>query len=78
MKSNIMSIAKSLEKLFNAGYIDEKEISVLKVEEVVLKVPDLNIQDLHTIISFKHALRRKKEDILKFLVGIEETEVKNK
>lgn len=66
MKSNITQIAKSLEKLFNADFTDDKSIQSMKIEDIQ-KIEGVTMQDVFTIISFKKAIRTKQ--ILKFLTG---------
>lgn len=66
MKTNITSIAKALEKLFNAGFTDDKSILSMKIEDIE-KIEGVTMQDIFTIINFKKAVRTKQ--ILKFLTG---------
>ena len=72
MKSNITQIAKSLEKLFDAGFTDDKSILAMQIEDIQ-KIKGVQMQDIFTIIRFKEAIRRKQ--ILTFLTS-EESEVK--
>ena len=74
MKSNVTQIAKSLEKLFNAGFTDDKAIQTLQFEDVE-KITGATMEDIHTIIKFKMAIRNKQ--IVKFLAGeeVKESEV---
>ena len=74
MKSNITQIAKSLEKLFNAGFTDDKSIQAMKIEDIQ-KIEGVTMQDVFTIIKFKKAIRGR--TILKFLTEGEIEEKKN-
>ena len=66
LKTNITQIAKSLEKLFNAGFTDDKSIQAMKIEDIQ-KIEGVTMQDIYTIISFKKSIRSRQ--ILKFLTG---------
>ena len=57
-----------IEKLFNAGFDDDKLILAMQLEDVQ-KIEGLTMQDINTIIKFKKAIRTKQ--IVKFLTGKE-------
>ena len=63
---NVTQIAKSIEKLFNAGFDDDKLILAMQLEDVQ-KIDGLTMQDINTIIKFKKAIRTRQ--IVKFLTG---------
>jgi len=65
---NVTQIAKSIEKLFNAGFDDDKLILAMQLEDVQ-KIDGLTMQDINTIIKFKKAIRTRQ--IVKFLTGKE-------
>lgn len=65
---NVTQIAKSIEKLFNAGFDDDKLILAMQLEDVQ-KIEGITIQDINIIIKFKKAIRTKQ--IVKFLTGKE-------
>lgn len=65
---NIIQIAKSIEKIFNAGFDDDKLILAMQLEDIQ-KIEGLTMQDINTIIKFKKAIRTKQ--IVKFLAGKE-------
>ena len=65
---NVTQIAKSIEKLFNAGFDDDKLILAMQLEDVQ-KIDGLTMQDINTIIKFKKAIRTNQ--IVKFLTGKE-------
>ena len=64
----VTQIAKSIEKLFNAGFDDDKLILSMQLEDIE-KIDGVTIQDINTIIKFKKAIRTKQ--IVKFLTGKE-------
>lgn len=63
-KYNLMQMTKALEKLFNAGYKDEKSILSLQLEDLE-KLQDINVLELSIIINLKKAIKSKQ--IIKFL-----------
>lgn len=64
----VTQIAKSIEKLFNAGFDDDKLILSMQLEDIE-KIEGITIQDINTIIKFKKAIRTKQ--VVKFLTGKE-------
>ena len=67
MKSyNFMQIARTLEKLFNAGFNTNKAILTMKMEDLE-KIPNLQSNETLIIIDFKRAVKNKQ--IIDFLVG---------
>ncbi len=64
----VTQIAKSIEKLFNAGFDDDKLILSMQLEDIE-KIDGVTIQDINTIIKFKKAIRTKQ--VVKFLTGKE-------
>ncbi len=66
MKTNITQIAKSLEKLFNAGFVDDKAIQTMKIEDI-RKIKGATMQDVYIIICFVEAIRKRR--IVSFLTG---------
>ena len=64
MKFTFTQITKALEKLFKAGFIDEKSILNMKLEDL-LKLDNLTNAEISIIIEFKKAIRSK--NIIKFL-----------
>ena len=65
-KYNLNNMIKAFEKLFNAGFDDDKLILAMQLEDVQ-KIEGLTMQDINTIIKFKKAIRTKQ--IVKFLTG---------
>ena len=66
MKVSTTQIMKALEKLFNAGYTDNKTIQGMKIEEL-RKIKGTTMQEKYIIICFVEAIKNKK--IVKFLTG---------
>lgn len=58
MKFNINQISKSLDKLFKAGFTNEKSISSMKIEDL-LKLDNLTNIEISIIIEFKRAIKNK-------------------
>lgn len=67
-KYNLLQMTKALEKLFNAGYKDEKSILSLQLEDLE-KLQDISVIELSIIINLKKAIKSKQ--IIKFLSGDE-------
>lgn len=59
---------KALEKLFNAGFVDEKSILNMKLEDL-LKMPNLSTIEVNIIIEFKKAIKNK--TVIAFLSNLE-------
>jgi hypothetical protein len=55
---------KALDKLFSAGFVDEKSILNMKLEDL-LKMPNLSTIEVNIIIEFKKAIKDK--NIVTFL-----------
>ena len=68
VKYNLMQMTKALEKLFNAGYKDEKSILSLQLEDLE-KLQDISVVEISIIINLKKAIKSKQ--IIKFLSGAE-------
>ena len=67
-KYNLMQMTKALEKLFNAGYKNEKSILSLQLEDLE-KLQDISVVELSIIINLKKAIKSKQ--VIKFLSGDE-------
>lgn len=65
-KINLQAKTKVLEKIFKAGFCDEKKILSIKLGDT-LRIPDCSVQDISIIIEFQNAIKTKK--YLPFLVG---------
>lgn len=55
---NLNQIFKALDKLFKAGFTDEKSISNMKIEDL-LKLKNLTNIEISIIIEFKKAIKEK-------------------
>ena len=64
MNYSYNQITKALDKLFRAGFVEEKNILNMKLEDL-LKMPDLTTIEIGIIIGFKKAIKDK--SIVKFL-----------
>lgn len=64
MKYNLTQITKTLEKLFKAGFNDERLILNMKLDDLQ-KIQDVTSIDMNIIIDFKKAVKDKK--IIQFL-----------
>ena len=64
MNYSYNQITKALDKLFRAGFVEEKNILNMKLEDL-LKMPDLTTIEIGIIIDFKKA--NKDKSIVKFL-----------
>ncbi len=64
MNYSYNQITKALDKLFRAGFVEEKNILNMKLEDL-LKMPDLTTIEIGIIIDFKKAIKDK--SIVKFL-----------
>ncbi len=73
MKCNITQISKTLDKLFKAGFTDEKKIINMSFEDFNL-LQDGTLTDMKIIAEFKKALKEKK--IFQFLIN--EVNIDNK
>ena len=72
-KYNLMQMTKALEKLFNAGYKDEKSILSLQLEDLE-KLQDISVVELSIIINL-NALTHVTLlcSSISFLISIEDT-----
>lgn len=68
MNLDVITKAKALKKLFDAGFNDKEKILKMKVEELD-KISDLNINDIKIISKFRKAIKENK--LIAFLVGEE-------
>ena len=74
-KYNFSQITKLLEKIFKAGFNDEKSILAIQLDDLD-KIPDISSGDITIIIELKKAIKTKK--IIAFLSSSEEiSQVKN-
>lgn len=58
-KYNLSNITKLLEKIFNAGFTDEKGILAIQLEDLE-KIPDISSIDISIIVDLKRAIKSKK------------------
>ena len=75
MKYNFNTISKLLEKIFKAGFVEEKNILAMQLEDLS-KIPDMNSQEILILIELKKAIRNRK--LIAFLSGYEEKGKENK
>jgi len=75
MKYNYNTISKLLEKIFKAGFVEEKSILAMQLEDLI-KIPDINSQEILLLIELKKAIRNRK--LIAFLSGYEEKGKENK
>ncbi|MEF2663386.1 MAG: hypothetical protein U0M92_03600 [Bacilli bacterium] len=68
-KNNVLSIAKTLDKLFNAGFNTDKKIIAMKMEDLE-KLSNLTSSEIFIIIGFKQAIKDRK--IIEYLSGYQE------
>jgi len=68
-KYNYLQISKLLEKLFKAGFNEEKTILNIQLEDLV-KISDISNNEIEILLELKKAIRNKK--IIAFLSGKEE------
>lgn len=68
-KYNFNQVTKLLEKLFKAGYTDEKNILAIQLDDLE-KIPDISSTDITIIIELKKAIKTRK--IIAFLSCCEE------
>lgn len=74
-KYNFSQITKLLEKIFKAGFNDEKSILAIQLEDLE-KVSDISSTDVSIIIDLKKAIKSKR--IIAFLGCIDEKEEEKK
>lgn len=63
-KYNLNQITKTLDKLFKAGFIDEKSILAIKLDDLE-KIQDVTSIEITIIIELKKAIKNKR--IIAFL-----------
>lgn len=63
-KYDLNGITKLLNKVFNAGFVDEKSILAIQLEDLE-KIPDISSTDISIIIELKKAIKNKR--IIAFL-----------
>lgn len=73
VKYNLSNITKLLEKIFNAGFNDDKSIIGIQLEDLE-KIPDISPMDIKIILDLKKAIKSKK--IIAFLNCQKESEEK--
>lgn len=64
MNYSFNQITKALDKLFKAGFTNEKSILNMKLEDL-LKMPDLTTIEVSIIIEFKKSIKEK--NVIAFL-----------
>ena len=69
MEKHLNLVTKVLEKIFKAGFITEKDILAIQLDDLV-RVPDINGNEILIIIELKKAIKNRK--IIAFLSGSEE------
>ena len=70
-KYNLNQITKTLDKLFKAGFDDEKSILAIKLDDLE-KIQDVTSVEITIIIDLKRAIKNKK--IIAFLSCNQERE----
>lgn len=70
-KYNLNQITKTLDKLFKAGFIDEKSILAIKLDDLE-KIQDVTSIEITIIIELKKAIKNKR--IIAFLSCNQERE----
>lgn len=68
-KYNLSQITKTLDKLFTAGFVDEKSILSIQLDDLE-KIQDISSIEITIIIDLKRAIKNKK--IIAFLSCSEE------
>ena len=71
MNYNINNICKLLDKIFKVGFITEKDILNIKLEDLN-KISDVSAIDIQILIDLKKAIKSKR--IIAFLSGEERKE----
>lgn len=59
MKYNFSQITKLLERIFRAGYVTEKEILAIQLEDLQ-KISDITSLEITILIDLKKAIKEKK------------------
>lgn len=68
-KYNFNQVTKLLEKIFKAGFIDDKSIIAIQLDDLE-KIPDISSNDITILLELKKAIKTKK--VIAFLSnGIE-------
>lgn len=73
VKYNLSNITKLLEKIFNAGFNDDKSFIGIQLEDLE-KIPDISPMDIKIILDLKKAIKSKK--MIAFLNCQKESEEK--
>lgn len=71
MKYSFSQITKLLEKIFKAGFRNEKDILNIQLDDLQ-KIQDISSIDITIILELKKAIRNRK--VIAFLSGYEEKE----
>ena len=58
-KYNLSQITKTLDKLFTAGFVDEKSILSIQLDDLE-KIQDVSSIEITIIIDLKRAIKNKK------------------
>ena len=69
MTYNFNQITKLLERVFKAGFIDEKSILAIQLEDLE-KIQDISSNDITILLDLKKAIKTKK--LIAFLSGHQE------
>ena len=69
MQKNLAQVTKLLEKVFKAGFLTEKDILAVQLEDLV-KIPDITGVEIKMLVDLKNAIRNKK--LIAFLSGTNE------
>ena len=69
MEKHLNLVTKVLEKIFKAGFITEKDILAIQLDDLV-RLPDINGNEIMIMIELKKAIKNRK--IIAFLSGSEE------
>ncbi len=66
MEYNLNQKVRTLDKVFKAGFIEEKQIMNLQIEDI-LKIKGATMIDVNIISEFKKAIKDKK--VFQFLIS---------
>lgn len=58
-KYNFNQVTKLLEKIFKAGFIDDKSIIAIQLDDLE-KIPDISSNDITILLELKKAIKTKK------------------
>lgn len=73
-KTNLSNITKLLEKLFKAGFTDEKKILAIELKDLE-KIEDITSNEIVILLNLKKAIRQK--NVIAFLNGTKERKDEN-